>query len=181
MGMSDTTYLWRGAYDGGYREIDLVEDGLYLSGDSFTVEDLRRRKIRAVISVARECPDDRLAMDGSIQSTHFAFPDHVIMNLGMVESALRTLRALRRRGTVLVHCGIGVSRSPTIIALFWMAEGKVESYEEGIAKLKRIRPCVSPNRIVDGSVIGVVKRLRREWVGSDVRFEKVEVEEGRRS
>lgn len=158
------------------REMSLVEDGLYLSGDYFDHKTLRECGIHNVMSVARESRDTGFMYVPWLRLTYFGFPDHEIMDLGMVEAALRTLRILRKNGTTLVHCGMGISRSPTIIALYWMAEGKVATYEEGIETLKKMRPCVRPNNLVDERVLKVVERLRREWAGT-----KVIVKEGRKS
>ena len=164
--------LWN---EEGLREVSPVGGGLYLSGDYFNDKDLSDLRVRNVMSVARECADTKINSH-RVNLVHFGFRDQVIMDIGMVEAALRSLRAMLRRGTTLVHCGMGISRSPTIIALYWMAVGKVATYEEGIERLKKVRPCVRPNRLVDERVLKVVEKLRRAWAGHVVR-----VEEGRRS
>jgi protein tyrosine phosphatase len=181
MGMNRTILYgqdWRERVldDEGLTELSLVEDGLYLSGNYFDYQALTSRGIRSVMSVARECSDTKVAFTPRLGLAHFSFPDHQIMNLGMVEAALKTLRVFRKRGTTLVHCGMGISRSPTIIALYWMATGKVATYEEGIEKLKKVRPCVRPNRLVDETVLKVVERLRRAWAKP-----MVQVKEGRKA
>ena len=148
-----------------YAELSEVGGGLFLSGDFFTAEALRDLKIKGVVSVARECPDESLEYAHDIRKAHFGFRDHVIMDHGMVEAAVSTVRAFLRHGRVLVHCGVGISRSPTIIALYRMAAGEEETYEGAIKRLQKRRPCVAPNRVVDDGVINMIENLRRKWAG----------------
>lgn len=149
--------------EGEYARLSNVGGGLYLSGDHFTLADLEEKGITGVISVARECPDSHLEYVQRIRKAHFGFRDHVIMDHGMVEAAVSTVRAFLRHGKVLVHCGVGISRSPTIIALYRMAMGEEETYEKAIARLKRRRPVVRPNKVVDEGVISLIHALRRRW------------------
>lgn len=55
------------------------------------------------------------------------------------------LRAAARRGRVLIHCRLGVSRSPAVAAMYLMA-----AYEmplgEALASLQAARPFISINR-----------------------------------
>lgn len=151
--------------DGEYAKLSDVGGGLFLSGDYFTRQDLEDLGIAGVVSVARECPDAHLEYADKIRKAHFGFRDHVIMDHGMVEAAVSTVRAFLRHGNVLVHCGVGISRSPTIIALYRMAMGEAKNYEEAIARLQKDRPCVQPNRVVDDGVFNMIKNLRRKWAG----------------
>jgi len=149
--------------DGEYAKLSDVGGGLFLSGDYFTTADLEDRGITGVISVARECPNARLEYANGLRRAHFGFRDHVIMDQGMVEAAVSTVRAFLRHGKVLVHCGVGISRSPTIIALYRMAMGEEKTYKGAIAHLKKKRPVVRPNKVVDDGVIQTVEILRRKW------------------
>jgi len=151
--------------DGEYAKLSDVGGSLFLSGDHFSRADLEELGITGVISVARECPDEHLEYANGIRKAHFGFRDHVIMDHGMVEAAVSTVRAFLRHGRVLVHCGVGISRSPTIIALYRMAMGEEETYEGAIDRLKKRRPCVRPNRVVDDGVLQMIENLRRKWAG----------------
>lgn len=151
--------------EGEYAQLSDVGGGLFLSGDSFSRQDLADLGITGVVSVARECPDEQLEYAYDLRKAHFGFRDHHIMDHGMVEAAVSTVRAFLRHGRVLVHCGVGISRSPTIIALYRMAAGEEETYEGAIEHLKEHRACVRPNRVVDDGVLYMIENLRRKWAG----------------
>lgn len=53
--------------------------------------------------------------------------------------------ALRSGGGVLVHCGAGISRAPTILASYLMRKTGM-SAKAAVQHIKSIRSCASPNR-----------------------------------
>ncbi len=159
--MNKNTTDWERAWEACKDEITDVGGGLFLSAVP-RANDLRDLGIKNVLNVAREQGDNHLCY-GNFNVAHFFIEDGVPMNPMMVRSALKTLREMHRKGSTVVHCGMGVSRSPTIIALYWYARGEVDSLEEGIEILQRVRPCVSPNYIVDKKVMRAVDGLRRMW------------------
>jgi protein-tyrosine phosphatase len=65
--------------------------------------------------------------------------------------------ALESGGAVYVHCFMGISRSPTIVAAYLLKYKGFKTVEETLAFLQKIRSCVSPN---DGFV-GALER----WCG----------------
>lgn len=54
--------------------------------------------------------------------------------------------------TVLVHCGMGVSRSAAIIIAYLMLKHNM-TYDLAFTLLKKLRPCINPNS-------GFVKKLK---------------------
>jgi atypical dual specificity phosphatase len=52
--------------------------------------------------------------------------------------------AVRRRGRVLVHCQAGISRSPTVVAAYLVAERGLR-LDEAFAQVRRARPMARPN------------------------------------
>lgn len=152
-------------YGPSLHEISRVGPGLFLSGepDRDDAERLRDLGIRNVLSVARECHDEWIGYDAAFQLVHLGFRDHLPIPPWLAVEVVRVLAALVRAGPTLVHCAMGVSRSPTAIALYWWASGQAASHAEAVARLQRLRPCVRPNAIVDGAVLAAVGRLRREW------------------
>lgn len=59
--------------------------------------------------------------------------------------AVLELVDLRMRGVpTLVHCQAGRSRSPTIIALYWMARDGMD-WDSALARVTDVRPIVDPN------------------------------------
>jgi len=53
--------------------------------------------------------------------------------------------ALTSGGTVFVHCGAGMSRAPTVVAAFLMKTFGLSSIQS-LDLVKRVRPCVYPNK-----------------------------------
>jgi protein-tyrosine phosphatase len=141
---------------------------LYLSGEpcKSDVLWLVSKGIKNVLSVAKECHDTCIGYGDALKLVHVGFRDHVPMEPWLVLSAMHTLKAMLKNGPTLVHCGVGISRSPTTIALYWYAKGITNSIEEGVQKLVEKRPCVAPNKIVDEKVIEVVEDLRAKWAKS---------------
>ena len=145
------------------RSISKITNRLYLGGAPSDVSKLYKLGIKNVLSVAKECHDEVRGYDGGINLEYVGMRDHSPLSPWMAKQAILTLREMLKRGKTLVHCGIGVSRSPTIIALYWYAMGEVDSVAQGVRKLKEIRSCVSPNRIVDDNLMQMVESLRKNW------------------
>ena len=163
-------------YSVSVSEISKVGPGLFLSGEPRREDAGRLRDlgIRNVLSVARECHDEWIGYECDLQLAHIGFRDHVAMPAWLAVQAVRTLDAMLRAGPTLVHCGVGISRSPTVIALYWWASGKTTSHAEGVAKLQKLRSCVRPNDIVDEDVLAAVGRLRKAWMGHEAKGRKGE-------
>lgn len=146
------------------RTISEIEPGrLFLSGAPRSADALHKLGIKNVLNVAKEIHDECISYHADIKTVHFGFRDHIPMEPWMVRAALITLRSMLKKGPTLVHCGIGVSRSPTTIALYYYATGKFPSVQSAVQHLQTLRSCVAPNRIVDGNVMNVVEALRVKW------------------
>jgi protein-tyrosine phosphatase len=152
----------------GYRDtayFSKITENLFL-GPEPTAQDadtLRNLGIKNILSVAKECHDEWIGYEGKFNLVYVGMHDHSPLPPWLAKQALTTLREMLKRGKTLVHCGIGVSRSPTTIALYWYAIGETDSVAEGIQRLQKIRPCVAPNRIVDDNLMQMVFALRRRW------------------
>lgn len=154
-----------GAADEAIGGITRVAPGLFLGGapgpeDAGRLRDLG---VRNILSVAAECHNAWAGYHGGFRLAHVGLHDHVLMPPWLAVLAVRALDGMVRDGPTLVHCGVGISRSPTVLALWWWATGQSPSLAEGVARLRRLRPCVAPNRIVDEAVLAAVGRLRDEW------------------
>ena len=148
-----------------YAAITRVGPRLFLSGapGREDAERLRALGVTGILSVARECGDEWAAYEPGLHLVHFGFRDHEPLPAALAVATVRTLAALLAEGPTLVHCGIGVSRSPTFVALYLWATRQARSHPEAVARLRRLRPCVAPNAIVDEAVLAAVARLRGEW------------------
>ena len=143
-----------------------ITDDLYLGRcpEARDIDRLKSLGIRNILSVAKECHVEWVGYDGpNFNLVYVGMHDHQPLPPLMAKLALTALKEMLKKGRTLVNCGIGVSRSPTIISLYWLAMGEVESYEEGIQKLQALRSVVRPNRIVDHNLLQMVASLRQNW------------------
>ena len=151
------------------REFTRVSPTLYLGGApvSSDIPKLEACGVKFFLNVAKEIHDDCVTYGSDILSVHIPLRDHTANPAWLFEEALLTLRQMEKRGIVLVHCGIGVSRSPTTIALYWYAMGREPSVQSGIERLKGFRRCVSPSELLlTNEVMDVANKLKKRWVRS---------------
>jgi hypothetical protein len=81
-----------------------------------------------------------------IQQNHFIFRiyDHSASNIKPVlQQFIECITQLN--GSVLVHCGEGISRSPTLLIGYFIQE-KGFSYNDAFDLLQRAQPNIKPNR-----------------------------------
>lgn len=149
-------------------EVSPVTDlggGLYLGGMP-TAEELvafERNGVHNILSVAKECPDDIEYLSPFVVA-HFGFRDRRPMEPWLAVLALRSLGAMCERGPTFVHCGAGISRSPSIVALYWWAARKFPTVSAALSRLKLLRPVVSPHpEIFHEPLLRAVRRLRGSW------------------
>lgn len=164
-GMGYGSYNWR-QDDRSCPPFSKITEDLYLGREplSSDIGTLQKLGIKNILSVAKECHDEWIAYTGpNFNLVYAGMHDHTPLPPMLAKLALISLKEMLKKGKTLVHCGIGVSRSPTIIALYWYARGEVDSYGEGIEKLQALRSVVCPNRIVDHNLMQMVNTLREKW------------------
>lgn len=72
-------------------------------------------------------------------------------------SAVAVLKSLIQVGeVVLVHCHMGISRSPTVVATY-LAEKDFITFDKAVERLVKIRPVVEPHK--------ALRKLAREYLG----------------
>lgn len=59
-----------------------------------------------------------------------------------LRTAVEFITAQRPRGTVLVHCKIGYSRSAAVVGAYLLASGRATTADEAIAQLRAARPSI---------------------------------------
>ena len=79
-----------------------------------------------------------------VEYVQLAFDDAETVLPAKIEKALAAIRDHIRRGKVLVHCEIGSSRSPVVVALYMHVVG-YKSFEDALAELAELRPVVAPS------------------------------------
>lgn len=125
---------------------DLLESGLGLSGRPSSAGDLEGTPFRAVLNVCDFEPARyESGLSSSITVVRRPINDIYPVPLPYLTLATLELVDLRRREVpTLVHCQAGRSRSPTIIALYWMARDGI-GWDEALARVVAGRSIVDPN------------------------------------
>ena len=98
--------------------------------------------LRGILSLS-ERP---LTVHPSIVHTHAPIADEVYHAPHVWQELLHALIALvHLRGNVLVHCRLGVSRSPALVALYLAQCGHSRDPQAALAHLVARRGCVAPH------------------------------------
>ena len=125
--------------------MDKIRENLYLgdSSDASWPELLKKEKITAILNVAFEINDK--ITDPNIKVIKIGLADDAIKQNHMIILAVNALNELMIRGEkVLVHCAVGMSRSPFIVANY-IAMHETKSLESIYEEMKKIRPIVDMN------------------------------------
>jgi protein-tyrosine phosphatase len=127
---------------------DMLEPGLALSGTP-GVASPWWRDFDAVVNVCdRSTPDYLSALTQSFRVVWRPFEDSLPAPIALVRAAALELADCRTRGlNTLVHCHMGQSRSPTIIALFWMGRDALR-WEEALRRMRAVRARVDPHPLL---------------------------------
>jgi len=98
-----------------------------------------RREAAAFATIVSLCAE--LSGPGGGPPCH-AFPmlDLVAPEPATLRRAAATIAAARARGTVLVCCALGYSRSAAAVATWLLASGRAATVDEAVAELRRVRP-----------------------------------------
>lgn len=67
------------------------------------------------------------------------------------EAIIKAVAQHIRTGNVLIHCGEGVSRAPSMTAAYMHIVGN-KSLDASIAEIKRLRPYISPSKTLLNSI-----------------------------
>lgn len=125
---------------------EIIEDFLYLgnyeSAKCRAVID--RLRITHILNVTDVC-DMPFKADPAIKYLQCPLDDHHTATItDHFDTALAFIRdAKDHGGRVLVHCQMGMSRSATMVLLWFLADGK--SLKESYDFVKERRPCINPN------------------------------------
>ena len=91
-----------------------------------------------------------------------AFIDDALSGRGKTEGGPE--QVLRRPGRVLVHCNAGVSRSSSIVIHYLLTHGLVDSYDNALAVVRKVRPVAQPNEGFEAQLRTVVTEREHSLV-----------------
>jgi protein-tyrosine phosphatase len=130
-----------------------VLDGLYIGGrcDAEALSSDNPHQIRTVTTLCEE-PVSRRSL--TIRYLHFPVRDARPIRISWLIAILIAIGESVLRGAVLVHCGIGVSRAPTVVAAYLDRIGFL-GFSEALRYLENLRPAIAPSPVL-------VKTIARE-------------------
>ncbi len=97
------------------------------------------------ISVVRRNPE--------IKYLHIPIADAAPIDVGQFDEVMDAIAENIRWGTVLLHCGSGISRAP-IMAAAWMHVCGHKNIDDALEEITGLRPIIAPDKILLASVKG---------------------------
>jgi protein-tyrosine phosphatase len=120
-----------------------VIPGLYIS-DMYLAQDMNgitSRNIKSIINVTEDAPTPF----EDISYLRIPIKDNVTVNISdYFNQTCDFIEEGLKQGSVLVHCGHGISRAPTIVAAYLIRKYKM-TYEAAVEKIRETRHGIDPN------------------------------------
>jgi protein-tyrosine phosphatase len=120
-----------------------IFERLYL-GDARDAEHLAVSNPQGITTVISVVGGRNRGKADGIEYVHLSFDDAETVPPAKFEKALTAIREHIRKGKVLVHCEIGSSRSPVLVALYMHVVG-YKDFHQALAELHELRPVVAPS------------------------------------
>jgi protein-tyrosine phosphatase len=105
-------------------------------------------RIATVISLCEQSVESKAA---DVRYIHLPIDDDEPLPVRQFEAVMRALAMGVREGNVLVHCAVGLSRSPTLVAAYLRRVG-YKNVDAAIEEIRRVRPDIDPSEILLKSV-----------------------------
>jgi protein-tyrosine phosphatase len=86
-----------------------------------------------------------------VKYVHLPIEDDVPVPVRQFYCIMDAIRKNIRWGTVLLHCGVGLSRAPSFAAA-WMAAVGYKNIDSAIEEIRQLRPVIDPSKILLKSV-----------------------------
>jgi protein-tyrosine phosphatase len=130
--------------------ITKIIDGLYIGGrrDAEALSSANPYQIATVITLCEELVEQR---NPAIRYLHLPLRDACPIRISWLNAILTAIEESMPRGAVLVHCGVGISRSPAVVAAYLDRIGFL-SFAAALHYLENLRPAVAPSKALVESI-----------------------------
>lgn len=120
-----------------------IWDRLFLGG-RLGAERLFRANPFEISTVVSLCEEPVIRQKPGINYLHFPVNDREPLGRGLFDAILDAIAENIRWGRILVHCGSGASRGPTIAAA-WMHAAGYKNIEDSLREIAILRPIIAPS------------------------------------
>ncbi len=105
-------------------------------------------QIATVISLSEQCVEHKAE---DVRYIHLPIEDDEPVPVHQFNAVMDAMAMNIRKGIVLLHCGLGISRAPTLTAAYLHRVGYL-NFDSAIGEIKMLRPSVDPSKILLSSV-----------------------------
>lgn len=129
------TQIWERLWVGGLTDAERLARG-------------NPNNIDTVISLCEACLTSKRR---GVSYIHMPIEDDRPVPAGDFDAVIDSIAENVRWGTVLVNCGVGISRAPAMTAAFMHCVG-YRNINAALAEIKRLRPIIEPSKILLNSI-----------------------------
>ncbi len=129
------TQIWERLWVGGLTDAERLVKG-------------NPNDINTVISLCEECIASKRH---GVNYIRIPVADDRPIPIGKFDSIIDAIAENVRWGTVLVNCGVGISRAPTMTAA-WMHVVGYKDINAAIEEIRQVRPIINPSKILFESI-----------------------------
>jgi protein-tyrosine phosphatase len=127
-----------------------VWERLFIGGLEDAV-DLAKSNPHGITTVISLCEDEVISKRRGVNYVHLPIDDAQPVSVGEFDRIMDAIAENIRWGIVLLHCGQGVIRAPSLTAAYMHVVGYC-NLDSALAEIKRLRPISRPSRVLVDSI-----------------------------
>jgi protein-tyrosine phosphatase len=105
-------------------------------------------QIATVISLCEQCIEHKAE---DVRYIHLPIEDDESVPMRQFNAVMDAMAMNIRKGIMLLHCGLGISRAPTLTAAYLHRVG-YKNINAAIEEIRHLRPIIEPSQILMNSV-----------------------------
>jgi protein-tyrosine phosphatase len=131
-------------------EMTRVWERLYL-GNRLDAERLQKSNPSGITTVVSLSDEEVLRRNPRINYLHMPIEDDKQISVGQLDAIIDAIAENIRWGTILIHCGSGISRAP-IMAAVWMHVVGYKNIDAALDEIAGLRTIIAPSKVLLASV-----------------------------